>query len=539
MAVSITDVIAYRRLVAAGNDELWYEDLNVAAGTMVELAAANGDIDTSDQLIMFEGYQKVFVVNGANLKIADFVNTKLTITAPTTAPTRGSTVTQATSNATMVVDFVNTAKTEIYGKTTSGTFVTTDGYTLSGGGMDPADRVPSAVAEATTTPHWYDWTVYPDGASGSMPAKAYLGCLYQGRPMLAGHPDYPYQWYMPRQADHTDWAYVANDAQSPVAGNDADAGEIGDIIRCLIPYKDDFVVMGCATTIWVLAGNPAEGGTIQEVDLTEGIFGADSWCFDGDNNLYFWGTSGIGRVARDFKSTINLTEISLPALIDDEAADPSTHRITMEYDRKRHGLLICITLLADGTNSNYFFSLNEATIGLYPESYPEECGTYSLFYYDSNDKTYRDLLIGCKDGYIRKFDNTAEDDDAGGSDDAISSHVALGPFELGPGGHEGSIESIEAFITGGDPGGTETDSDDIAFKLFTGRSAGAVAEAVDANSGEKVSGTFQATGRPRGRRKRQRVRGAFAGIRLANTTAGEKISFDRLIVNTTKKGRLK
>ncbi len=125
MAVSITDVIAYRRLVAAGNDELWYEDLNVAAGTMVELAAANGDIDTSDQLIMFEGYQKVFVVNGTNLKIADFVNTKLTITALTTAPTRGSTVTQATSAATMIVDFVNTAKTEIYGKTTSGTFVTT------------------------------------------------------------------------------------------------------------------------------------------------------------------------------------------------------------------------------------------------------------------------------------------------------------------------------------------------------------------------------------------------------------------------------
>jgi hypothetical protein len=162
-----------------------------------------------------------------------------------------------------------------------------------------------------------------------------------------------------------------------------------------------------------------------------------------------------------------------------------------------------------------------------------------MVYYDANDKTYRDLLVGCKDGYIRKFDNTAEDDDVGGSDDAISSHVALGPFELGPGGHEGSIGSIEAFTTGGDSGGTEIDSDDIAYKLFTGRSAGAVAEAVDANSGEKISGTFQATGRPRGRRKRQKVRGTFAGIRLANTTAGEKISFDRLVVNTTKKGRLK
>ena len=66
-----------------------------------------------------------------------------------------------------------------------------------------------------------------------------------------------------------------------------------------------------------------------------------------------------------------------------------------------------------------------------------------------------------------------------------------------------------------------------------------MAEDVDANANQKVSGTFQATGRPRGRRKRQRVRGAFAGIRLANDTAGEKISFDRLIVETSRKGRLK
>jgi len=511
----------------------------MAAGTMTELVAARDDIDTTDQLVIFEGYQKVFVVNGTNLKIADFINTKLTVTALTTAPSFGSTVTQATSNAQMIVDFVSSDKTTIYGKTISGTFVTTGGYTLSGGGMDPETRVPSAVAEATTTPHWYDWTVFPDSASGSMPTQAYLGCLYQGRTVLSGHPDYPQQWYMARGADHTDWAYVANDALSPVAGSDADAGKVGDIIRCLIPYKDDFLVFGCATSIWVLAGNPAEGGTIQEVDLTVGIFGPYSWCFDGDSNLYFWGTGGIYRMARDFRSVECLTAVSYPDLVQDEAPDPTTHRITMAYDRKRYGLVITITLLADGTNSNYFYSLNPATEGLYPEIYPEECGAYSMVYYDANDKTYRDLLVGCKDGYIRKFDPTAEDDDIGVSDELIDSYVALGPFRLAPEGREGAIESIECFCTGGSSGGTETDSDDIDYKIFVGRSAGEVVEAVDADSGEKVSGTFETIGRPRGRRKRQRVRGLFASIRLENDTAAEKISFDRIVVNTSQKGRLK
>jgi hypothetical protein len=277
MAVTLTEATLNKKLVAAGNGEVWYE---VAAGTMTELVAANGDIDTTDQLNMFEAYQKVFIVNGTNLKIADFVNTKLTITALTTAPTRGSTVTQLTSNATMVVDFVNAAKTEIYGKTTSGTFVTTAGYTLSGGGMDPETRVPSAVAQATTTPHWYDYTVYPGGSSGSLPDIAYLGVLYRGRIVLSGNTDYPHQWYMSRQSNPYDYAYVANDAQSPVAGGNADAGEIGDIVRCLIAYKDDYLIFGCSNSIWVLRGDPAAGGSLDEVDLTVGIFGANSWCYD-------------------------------------------------------------------------------------------------------------------------------------------------------------------------------------------------------------------------------------------------------------------
>ena len=134
MAITLTPPTHKKRLVAAGNDEIFYEDLDVAAGTMVELAAANGDIDTTDMLSMFEAYQKVFIVNGANLKIADFVNTKLTVTALTTAPTFGSIITQANTDAQMVVNFVNSSKTNIYGKTITDTaFNTTAGNTLSGG----------------------------------------------------------------------------------------------------------------------------------------------------------------------------------------------------------------------------------------------------------------------------------------------------------------------------------------------------------------------------------------------------------------------
>lgn len=538
MAITLTQPTINKKLVAAGNGEVWYE---VPAGTMTELVAANGDIDTTDQLDMFEHYHKVMVVNGTNLKIADFVNTKLTVTALTTAPTRGSIVTQATSAATMVVDFVNTAKTEIYGTTTSGTFVTTGGYTLSGGGMDPETRVPSAVAEATTTPHWYDWVVYPDGASGSLPSIAYLGCSWRGRAVLSGNTDDPNQVYMSRQADHTDFAYVANDVQSPVAGGEDPnvPGKTGDIVRCLIPRGKDYLIVGCATSVWAYAGDPADGGSYGELDDTVGIFGAHSWCFDEDENLYFWGTGGIYVINRGLTAVENITRVSLPGLIGDEAADPSTHRVTMAYDRKRYGVLICVTKLADGTNSNYFYSLNEESRGFYPESYPEECGAYSSVYYDATDVTFRDLLVGCKDGYIRKFDPAAEDDDIGGSDEAISSYVTLGPLKLASENREGIIHSVAGYTTGGDTGGTEDDSDDITYKIFVGRSSGEAAEKAEANSSPKISGTLQTPARPRGRTKKQKVRGTYASIRLENTTATEKMSFDRLLVKTQQRGRVK
>ena len=512
----------------------------MSAGTMIELAAARDDIDTTDHLDVFEAYQKVFVVNGTKLKIADFVNTKLTVAdALTTAPTRGSIVTQATSNATMVVDFVNTAKTMIYGKTTAGTFVTTGGYTLSGGSMDPTTRVPSAVAQATTTPHWYDLTVYPDDASGSLPSPVYLGCLYRGRITLSGNSNYPHQWYMSRQADHTDWAYIANDAQSPVSGSNADAGEVGDIIRCLIPYNDDYLIFGCANSIWALSGDAAEGGSLNAIDGTVGIFGPRSWCYDSDGNLYFWGTGGIYRIARGFGPVECLTQISLPDLVEDEAPDPSTHRITMAYDRKRYGILISVTKLSDGTSSGYWFSLVKETMGFYPESYPTVCGPYSAVYYDATDKTYRDLLVGCKDGYIRKFDGSATNDDSGASDTAISSYVTLGPFQLANGDKEGVITAISGFTTGGSSGGTEGDSDDITYKIFSGRTAGDTIEKLVANSSPKVSGTLSAPGRPHGGKKRKKVRGVFAALRLENTTASETMSFDRLIVDASEKGRIK
>ena len=508
----------------------------MAAGTLIELTAATNDINTADQLQAFECYQKLMVVNGSNLKVADFINTKLTHGALATAHAHGDVLTQDQTGgnyAYMVVDFINADKTVTYGYAyyagTATAFDTTNAITGSGSG---SGFTPSAV---TVGPHWYDWTAYPGGTSGSLPNKAYLGCLYRGRATLSGDPEHPYQWYMARQANPWDFGYIANDAQSPVKGGNSDAGEIGDVITALIPYKDDFLVFGCATSIWFLTGDPAEGGSINELDLTTGMYGANSWCWDGEGSLYFWGTNGIYKTSIPGKPTC-ISEIRLPSLINDEAASPSTHRVTMAYDRIRSGILICITKLSNGSNSNYWLDLR--TNGFFPEVYPDECGVYSSFYYAASDTTYRDLLLGCKDGYIRKFDSTAKDDDKGDTDQAIDSYMKLGPLPMSSDPFlTGKLERLSIISAGGATGGGQSDSDDLTYKVFVSDCAEEIIEKLSADDSPNISGTIAAPGRRKGSAIRQKVRGTYMGLKIGNSTASETWALEQLLYNSKNSGR--
>jgi len=518
---------------------------------MVELTASDGEIDTSDNLNMFSAFQKVFVINGSNLKVADFINTKLTSDAEISSnvPSHGDILTQDQSGsdyAYMVVDFISSWDSShhyIYGYAyyggTATAFDTSNAVKDNDGNTIIAGADLSAVDEASDTPHWYDWTPFNDDSDtyGSMPNKAYLGALYRGRSVLSGNPEHPHQWYMARQNNPWDWAYIANDAQSPVFGNNADAGEIGDIIRALIPYSDDYFIFGGADSIYYLAGDPAAGGEINELSRTTGIFGANSWCFDNEGRLYFWGSNGIYVVTIPEKPEC-ISQVQLPNLINDEDADPTTHRITMAYDRRNVGILTTITKLSNGSNSNWWLDLRSG--GLFPESYPNLCGAYSLAYYGANDPDYQGLLIGCKDGYIRKFDYTAKNDDIGPSNTAINSYINFGPISLMKDENlTGKINKLDLITAGGGANGSQSDSNDVTWKIFSGNSAGKVLEKSNANSNPKLSGVFKATGKRPGSKRKQKIKDKYIGIRLSNSTAGETWALEKLILTAQKSGRTK
>ncbi|KKM66633.1 hypothetical protein LCGC14_1479220 [marine sediment metagenome] len=147
-----TDRTYNKKLVVAGTDSIFYEK----GGVLTELAASTDNIDCTNLLQMAAAYQKVFIANETNLKIADFGNVELsTADVTATIPTKGMFLTGSSSGAQMVVDFVtastNGAAAKIYGqRVSSATFTSSDTVT-------DADATVSIALDANEVagPHWY------------------------------------------------------------------------------------------------------------------------------------------------------------------------------------------------------------------------------------------------------------------------------------------------------------------------------------------------------------------------------------------------
>ena len=539
-------------LVAIGNNEFWHgaADADMVEDDMVELAAAKNDIDCTKPLQMFELYEKVFVVNGTNLKVADFGNVRLytgaagdICPAEKVPPVHGSVLTAtegSASGAIIVVDYVTAldGAAYIYGKRISAaTFVDDDVLT----DVDATISI-ELGADEVLPPHWYDWTVYGNSANyGTMPTQATLGCPWRGRACLSGDEDYPHQYYQSRQENPWDWNYISADVQSPVSGGGDPSipGQVGDIVIAQIPFDRDHLIYGGANSLWVLAGDAAEGGTLNCFYDEGGILGALAWCKDNRNNLYIMSTVGLLRIPQGFGPPENLTEFSYPDFIKDLAYDSSTYRIVMGYDRKGNGIKIQRTTLATGANTGWWWDLK--TEGLFPESYGStEHGIFSMFHYEAVDPDYNCMLLGCNNGYIYYEDDDATDDTlADDSAQEIDSYITFGPIKLGEENREGKINSLIGITAGGGSVGSEADSDDVVFKIWTELSADKISERFSTNSGQKISGTIKAPGRWRGNQFRRSIRGMFAGLRIGNNTAGEVWGLERLLLEIKRAGRMK
>lgn len=268
-----------------------------------------------------------------------------------------------------------------------------------------------------------DSGILPSDSEGNTPR---LICTWRGRIVLSGLPLDPQNWFMSRQLVPTDFNYVPyfTDTVMAVAGNASPIGLVGDVVTTLIPFDDDTLVFGGDHTIWIMRGDPANGGQIDRVSDTIGMAWNNSWCKDPYGNIYFVSNRmGVYIMQPAQKGSVP-QRVSQP--IDQLLQDVNTglQTINLIWNDRFQGLQIFISWTGQPAVSTHFFY--ETRTGAWWTDFFANVKHNPLVtcLFDGNSPTDRVPLIGSWDGYVRAIDPTAVKDDGW----PIYSEVVLGPI---------------------------------------------------------------------------------------------------------------
>ena len=266
--------------------------------------------------------------------------------------------------------------------------------------------------------------------AGSLPVDsegryATLIETWRGRVILSGVSGDPQEWYMSKINNAFDWDYspsVLTEDQA-ISGVNAPAGKSPDVIRCMIPVSEDVLIFGCDHSIWQMSGDPMLGGRLDRVAEGVGTPWGRPWCQDSSKNFYIFGTRGgvyRGSVGQGIaKITTGKIEERLAAI------NLDTNLIRMAWNERERGVHIFVTPLTVGDSSveHYFYDLRNDSwwIDKFANTSHDP---RAIHVFDGDTASDRTILLGGLDGYLRKWDLAATDDDG----TAISSHVYLGPI---------------------------------------------------------------------------------------------------------------
>jgi hypothetical protein len=234
--------------------------------------------------------------------------------------------------------------------------------------------------------------------------------------------------------------------------------------------------------------------------------------------------NGICMLPAGFEPVVDLSGMVLPNIYSDVSAQPNTHRICLGYDRQREGILVTITTLSTGDNVAYYYDLK--TKGWFPEEYPDSCGVYSMYSYDSQEQSYSGLLLGSTDGYIRIHDDSTKNDADTASTVAIASNITLPVIQSQDGANAVKVVSETITIGGGASSGDFSDSDGVTLEIYTAEDAETVIE--DIKDGATPLHSTTITGSGKAERLRNRATGNAIAVRLKNTTASQTFSVEKI-----------
>ena len=401
------------------------------------------------------------------------------------------------------------------GRTVTGAFeiASVSGTTITLATSPNAESVSGLKYRIARTIKVYDpennkmYPLFQDWLKGSVPTNCTTIAAWRNR-LVCVEASNPQNFKMSRQGDTSDWDYSADDAQRSIVGSLTAAGQIGEPIVALVSYHHNCLVIGCTSSLWIMTGDPALGGTARRLDDQIGMLGPKSWCLIAGGYMMFMSRDGLYVMPPGCGTAP--TSVSRELLPEELInIDTSSKTVTMAYDIRYRGVHLFIH---GGSNTSHWFidiktrlEGDKVTAAFWPVSYQADhvassCHTRRDF--TSNESP---VVFGSHDGYLRHLKPSLDEDDGS---NAISSHIVFGPFSLGDstGMFEGKLSSICAALG--------QNSGDVTWSVHVGQTA---EDAVDAAARE--SGTWKGyAGTGLQYRAHPKARGSFATVKI--TSAG-------------------
>lgn len=398
--------------------------------------------------------------------------------------------------------------------------------------------ITQSQSESTNKLHVYDpveATVTPVVATdGLIPRGCNVICTWRDRIVLAGGTTDPYGVFMSRQGEPEDWDYSEEDASAAVSLGLARAGQIGQTVTSLTPHADNCLIIGCPSSLWLLQGDPKDGGQVANLSMAVGVIGPNAWCTTPDGMFVFLSHDGLYGVPAGCASSGNPTSISrdrLPEELLNIKATSATggKYVSLAYDTRWRGIHIFVSSRSSGSTdsgaTHWFFDWE--TKSFWPFQFQEARMDVVTCHARSNYPHGESVVIcGCLDGILRTFLSTADrDDDGESTEKKIESHVVFGPFGEEPGlSHDVRADELDISLS--------LASGDVTATFYRGDSA----EQAMLNITDEQEATSYRVVAGRNPRFCPRVRGPAVFIKLSSLASW---AFESAVLLLAKLGRVR
>lgn len=343
--------------------------------------------------------------------------------------------------------------------------------------------------------------------AGTVPTGCPLIATYRGRIVLAGPPVNPHLWWMSAQDAPLDFDFTVADsnAQRAIEGESSDAGKVAKPLTGLIAGGDDYLIFANRDELWVLRGDPAFSGSMDCLSRTVGMIDKGAYCFGPGGEIFILTLDGIYAIPPGIGQPQKFSRDRLPnELIE---IDPNQYEVTMAYDIVDEGIHIFLSGKQKSDRRSWW--VDWSTKSFWPVDLADTSEPFSVTTLGAKDATQRVVLLGCRDGYLRAFNDASEDDDG----TAITSYLWFGPVGFaGSDYQEGRTQEIIGTLGAA--------SGNVTWSAYRASTHEGVLNASSFATGTLAAGL--------NRKHRPVGRGRAFGLKLAGATASRAWDLDSL-----------